>query len=447
MINTFTEKIFLPLNDQIHHLQIRRYFSFLEASQWWSPEEIRNFQEQRFSLLVNHIYSKVPYYKSWFKINNLHPEDFKSISDLSKLPVLSKDDFRKSPDLFRSDDFNTRKVVTMNSSGSTGEPFRYYIDTTAYSIRYAAALRGWYWMGYKLGDFYVKLSQNRRISYIKRLQDFFNRCYYIFIPDLSINELKNVIKQVENTRPEYLRCYPDPLMLIARILKNEGRYLEGVKAINTTGNVLTKEARELIEDRFRCRIYDSYSCEGSALFYQGPESNEYLGSSEYAITEVLNNKGEEVSPGEPGFHVTTDLWNFNMPFIRYNTQDLVVKAVSTPKCGRKLVALESVAGRDNDILVTPSGDMLIVHLFTIYFEYINSVKQFQIEQSSLQDFTIRMVVNESFSDYDMRKIRDDWQTKLGPGVKLDIKILDSIPLLNSGKRRFLIRSSDVKLPL
>ena len=61
------------------------------------------------------------------------------------------------------------------------------------------------------------------------------------------------------------------------------------KAINTTGNILTPDARKKIEKAFGAPVFDSYSCEASAQFFEGPDRKAYLASMEYAITEVIDN--------------------------------------------------------------------------------------------------------------------------------------------------------------
>jgi phenylacetate-CoA ligase len=414
-------------------------------SQYWSKDELIGYQEMRLQELVRHAYENVPFYKEWFNSQKLKPGDIKHLGDLSKLPVLSKTEIRKTPGLFITKNIDYKKSIHQTSSGSTGEPFGYFLSRSAYSMKYAAALRGWTWMGYRLGNPYAKLSQNKRSSHIKKLQDLANRSSYIYIPDLSEKSLLNIIKILEKQKPLFLRCYPDPLLFIAEVLRFNNKTIKGIKAINTTGNILTSEARRIIEERFNCPIFDSYSCEGSALFYEGPNRDNYLGSMEYAITEVLDKNFTELNPGETGMHVTTDLHNFAMPLIRYNTQDLVEKSSFESSCGRKLYGLSKIIGRDNDILITPSGNKLIVHLFTIFFEYFNSIRQFQVEQIQSYEFIFRLVVDVTFNSNIKNQILNYWQNFLGKDVKLSIEIHDNIPLLYSGKRRFLIRNPEIKL--
>jgi phenylacetate-CoA ligase len=444
-INLLQKNIVLPAFDLVSGQSISRSLDFLLESQNWSAEELISFQEESLQKLIRHAYENVPFYKDLFDDHHLVPSDIQTISDLKKLPLISKDDLRKHPvQYYLARNIPAGKLISVNSSGSTGEPFRYFLSVNAYSMKYAAALRGWMWMGYSLGDHYAKLSQNRRSSLIKRTQDFINRCTYLYISDLTEQSLLNIVKILEHTKPLFVRCYPDPLFFIAKALKKNGIKLKGIKAINSTGNILTPEARENIEIYFNCPVYDSYSCEGGALYYESPGHDKYLGSMEYAITEIIDKNGIDVTPGEAGMHVTTDIQNYGMPMIRYNTQDLVERSIDS-NSGLQLNGLKKIIGRDNDILVTPEGNLLIVHLFTIYFEYFPSIKQFQVEQLQSHEFIFRLVADENFNEKTRRQIYDYWQNILGKNVKLTIEVLVHIPVLYSGKRRFLIRNPEIKL--
>ncbi len=71
------------------------YFrDFLKKSQWFKHDELLNYQNEQLQKLINHSYNTVPYYTDIFNKHNLKPKDIKSIKDLSKLPILTKDDIK-----------------------------------------------------------------------------------------------------------------------------------------------------------------------------------------------------------------------------------------------------------------------------------------------------------------------------------------------------------------
>ncbi|MBU1852901.1 MAG: phenylacetate--CoA ligase family protein, partial [Candidatus Omnitrophica bacterium] len=72
----------------------------LEKSQYYSEEELRRLQNEKLRRMVKHSYENVPYYRRLFKRLSLRPSDFKDISDLDKLPFISKKDVKGNSEDF-----------------------------------------------------------------------------------------------------------------------------------------------------------------------------------------------------------------------------------------------------------------------------------------------------------------------------------------------------------
>jgi phenylacetate-CoA ligase len=151
----------------------------------------------------------------------LRPGDIQKLEDLHKIPILNKAVFyKKGIDMFTSTQISKRDRIQSSSSGSTGEPLFYYRTRDAYSMNLAASLRGWYWMGYRLGDKYIKLSQNPRKTPIKRIQDKMTRNLYLATNPLIGTNFEFILKKIERYKPKIIRCYPDPLLFLARYKQN-----------------------------------------------------------------------------------------------------------------------------------------------------------------------------------------------------------------------------------
>jgi len=202
----------------------------------------------------------------------------------------------------------------------------------------------------------------------------------------------------------------------------------------------------LVETKFGCKITDSYSCEGGANVSECETHNCYHSSMEYALTEILSDD-KEVDFGGRGKLITTDLHNLAVPFIRYDTQDYVVKSKQKCDCGRNLLAIEKIDGRDSDILITPKGKYLILHNFTGYFEWAEAVDQFQVQQNEIDKINIIIKVNNMFNNKIQEDIYKYFSNYIGDGVRVTINIVEDIPLAKSGKRRFLIRDKNIKLEI
>jgi len=304
----------------------------------------------------------------------------------------------------------------------------------------AANLRGWYWMGYRLGDKYIQLSQNSRNTFIKKTQDFFNQNLFLPTNPLTDENFSNILKRIEAYKPFYIRSYPDPILYLARYKKDHPEFTYKPLSITTTGNILRREAREEIEEVFDCRVFDSYSCEGNSNVFECPSHTCYHSSEEYGITEILDDDGNPVQSGI-GRLISTDLWNFAHPFIRYETNDLVEVSNENCSCGRSHLKILKILGRDNDIVTNNEGRKFIVHNFTGFFQVdsplINrSVKQFQIVKKKNGTYVFKLVVNEIFSETSSRYIIEYWKNELKSEVI--IELCDVIPIYKNNKHKFII---------
>lgn len=445
IFNFLSENIILPLGDLATGQSVAKHLKFLLQSQSWSANEIREFQEQRLKKIIRHSVETVPYYSELFNNHGIRIEDVKTVDDLKRIPILTKEIIKKEGlSRFISSTFPRNKRLQKSSSGSTGEPLFYYTTKDAYSMNIAANLRGWYDMGFRLGDRYIKLSQNPRKNPLKRLQDSISNNKYLATNPLVESNFEFILAAIEKYKPKIIRCYPDPLLFLARYRSKSKKFKYCPQAITTTGNTLFPEVREEIETAFGCKIFDSYSCEGNSTVFECHTHSCYHSAEEYGITEVLDENGVKITKGI-GRLVSTDLWNLAHPFIRYDTQDYVEIDDSPCACGRSHLKILRILGRDNDVLVAPSGRKFIVHNFTGFFQtdhqsIARSVDQFQVVKYK-DRVLFNLVVNDSYSKTVEEYIINFWQNEFGCPVS--VSLFENIPLLKSGKRKFIINKEEI----
>lgn len=100
-LNLFSEQIILPLSDKFLGFSIYTHLKFLNKSQWWPESDLKEFQNEKLRALIKHAYENVPYYNDLFKEKEITTEDIKTIDDLVKLPILTKETIRKN---FKNED-------------------------------------------------------------------------------------------------------------------------------------------------------------------------------------------------------------------------------------------------------------------------------------------------------------------------------------------------------
>ena len=418
------EHIILPLSDLVKGEHVHKYFQLLREAESWSNKQQKEFQDCRLRQLMTYVATEVPFYRDWCDTHGIDPKT----AMLDRLPIVDKNTMRQEGiERFSATHFPKKERVVTRSGGSTGEPFTFYETKLSYSVNMAAKLRTWYMSGYRMGDRYMKITNGRRSSTAKRLQDIVNNC--VFVPFYSITDatLRTILDQVESTRPLYIRSYPSPLYLLARYRNKQHGYRHCPKHVFTTGSTLPDEYREEIEKAFGCDVIDSYSCEGTPNTYETPAHDGYHVTDYYGIIEVLNEDDQPITDGI-GRVVSTDLWNLAHPFIRYDTQDLV-----EVKNGRII----RIMGRQCETLLEADGKLLTVHNFTHYFsDNFPSVDGWQIIKQRDGNIRFRLVVNNLFSVSDEQSIIKHWSACTGR--KIAIETVDKLPLLSSNKHLSII---------
>ena len=105
--------------------------------------------------------------------------------------------------------------------------------------------------------------------------------------------------------------------------------------------------------------------------------------------------------------------------------------------------MASIEGRETDVVITPAGNRLIVHFFTGILEHFPEIESFQVVQKDPQSFSVRIVQAKPFDNATSNRIRKSLQEKGADGLRIDIDLVDEIPLAY-GKRRFVINEINQK---
>lgn len=422
------EHIILPLSDIVKGEQVHKYLRLLREAERWTPEQMAAFQQERLRELIVYASNEVPFYRDWFRDHHLDPQT----ATLEQLPIVSKAIMRQEGiKRFTAKHFPIKKRIPSRSSGSTGEPFSFYVSKEAYSVNTAAKLRTWYQAGYRLGDRYMKIANGARHGKFKKLQDKINNCLYVPFYSMSDEVLKSILDKIERTHPTIIRSYPIPLYLLAQYRNSHDGYGYCPRHIMTTGSTLPAAYRAEIEKAFGCDIIDSYSCEGTADCYETTTHNGYHITQYYGIIEVLNDENKPVTNGI-GRVVSTDFWNLAHPFIRYDTQDLV--EVKDGKIMR-------IMGRECESYINANGQRYTVHNFVGFFQEDNrptrqSVTAYQVVKHKDGSITFRLVVNEQYNHDIEHYIIDFWQQQLN--VPVSVELVDEIPLMKNNKRLTIV---------
>lgn len=421
-----------------------------QKSAFWTREKIEAYQLQALKRLLRYAQQNVPYYRSMFKKIGFSPNSVQSLSDIAKLPTLTRDIIQEQGSAVRS----TRKffpLIKKITSGSTSKPLIIYKNTTSLCREDAALWRSLSWWGIHPSDRQVRFwgVPGGKLREIKlKLADFImNR---IRIPATVFDEetLLNYYRLVQKFRPTYFYGYPNVIERFARVLLRHHLDPSGLqlKAVVVTAEQLFPETRKLLETVFRTRVVVDYgTSEFGPIAYECPQGSLHL-MSENLIVEIVDEKGKPVPPGEKGEIVVTDLHNYAMPFIRYRTGDLGRMSEEFCPCGKQQLLLKELIGRAVNLLRSTSGKD--VHP-TVPFYLVQDIARKTGRGFSFQLLQIapkKIVVNIEKPSYDIsRQIRmflEGLVPYFGKDMEFEVRLLERIPREKSGK--FMISKNLLK---
>jgi phenylacetate-CoA ligase len=152
--------------------------------------------------------------------------------------------------------------------------------------------------------------------------------------------------------------------------------------------------------------------------------------------EIVDDDGHQMQEGK-GKIIATSLYNFSLPFIRYDTGDIGYITGDKCGCGREYRLLKEVVGRQQEILQTPDGKYIHGEFFTHIFWEIEHVKEFQVIQETLDTIVIKIVPEEGFDEKSLEIIRKMIGER-SRNWNIEFKLVNTIERTNAGKYKFVI---------
>ncbi len=437
----------MPINFKIHDffypLGIYRLRRLFERTQWFSPEKLRRYQEKRLKIIINHAYEHVPYYSNLFNRHRLKPSDISSIDDLTKLPLLTKDTVRNKGSDLIADNAARYHPIVYKTSGTSGTPFKLYLDKNANILEFVYYWRHWSWAGYKLGDRFAQFGSQfflrRNLNGTALWQPHLRRLM-LNSGQIALYRAKEMAQAIRKYQPKFLKGLASSLYFLALCLKESGITDISFKAIFSTGEVLSPQYRALAESVFNCPVLDSYGHMEGAVAISQCLHGSYHVNSDYGILGFDNHQASSDGKTRLARAIGTSLYNLAMPFIRYDVGDdieLFVDHKNCP-CGRTLPIVKAIHGRSEDTIITPDG-RFITAMFTLP-ELVNGVRFVQFVQEKPNILNINIVPGKGWNDIQKEKLGYYTAKLVGENMSVDTHLItdDDIITGSSGKIRSVI---------
>ena len=362
---------------------------------------------------------------------------------LERLPILDKEAVRAAPLDFLADDCDPREMYAEATSGTTGAPLSLYWSAATHQSWYACfERRVRNWAGVQLGERWATLG-GQLIAPINRQRPPFwvwnapAAQLYMSSYHLRPDFLDAYLDEVVHRRIVYLFGYASALDALATHAIERGRRDVQVKVAISNAEPFYRHQRERIEQAFNCQTRDMYApAELTVAAFECERGRMHL-SPDVGITEVVDDEGRALPPGDIGELVVTSLLNTDQILVRYRQGDR--GALAEPgdlcECGRTLPVLACIEGRVDDLIITPDGRK--VGRLDPVFKAALRIREAQIVQDRLDRVTVRIVPAAGYGEQDELAVRRGLEDRLG-AMQIEIQVVDQIERTKNGKFRAVV---------
>jgi len=422
------------------------YRDFLAKTEYLSRADLEAYQDERLREVVTHAYATVPYYRRRFDELKLKPADIRRREDLPKIPLLTRDDIKGHFDDLRSREVSRRSLRTGHTSGTTGTPLTVGYDHETVWITYAVFDRHYRWAGLRMGRDGDRIAVARGNVIVPLDQAgppywrFNRRQNQMLLSSfhLSKTNLPVYFEALAKFQPAVVDGYPSTLYVLAKYLQNRGLTFP-LRAAVTSSETLYDFQREVIEERFACRVFDYYALAERAIFSSECERHEgHHLAMEYGLAEVVDAAGQPVPRGVSGKLVGTTLHNNAMPLIRYVTNDMTALRPELCRCGRGLELMDDVTTKAEDLLTLKDGRLISPSVLTHPFKPLDCIEGSQIVQTAHDVVTVRLIPGAAYTDAHTRHLVAELQSRLGDDVRINVQMVDALETSANGKFKWVI---------
>ena len=326
----------------------------LEPIEKSSVDELRSLQLKRLKATLHHAYAYSPVYRAKFDAVGIHPDDCKSLADLSKFPFTAKSDLRDSYPFGMFAVPQSQVVRIHASSGTTGKPtvvgytandVAMWAECVARSIRAAGARPAdKVHISYGYGLFTGGLGAHYGAEHLG-----------LTVIPFGGGQTERQVQLLKDFAPDIIMVTPSYMLALADEFERQGlNPIESSLRIGIFGaEPWTNDMRLAIEKRMGIDAVDIYGLSeviGPGVASECAETKDGPTIWEdHFYPEIIDPQTGEVLPdGELGELVFTSLTKEALPIIRYRTRDLTRLLPGTARTMRRM---EKITGRSDDMMI------------------------------------------------------------------------------------------------
>ena len=346
-------------------------------------ESIERYQLARLQETLTRVRAGSPFYRRHLAAadgHNLH-----SLADLGRLPFTTAEDVRRQPLAFLCvSQGEIERVVTLRSSGTTGEPKRIFFTREDQELTVDFFRVGMSTLAGPGARVLILLPGERPGSVGDLLAAGLSRLGAQGVPYGPVRDYADALKVMGREKIEVLVGIPVQVLTLAR----QSGGMAAPRSVLLSTDYVPQALKAELARIWGCEVYTHYGM--TEMGYGGgvecqARHGYHLREADLLFEIVHPGTGAALNDGEEGEVVFTTLTRSGMPLIRYRTGDLSRFLTEPCPCGTLLKTMAAVSGRiDNRLELEPGMVLSMADLDEALFA-IHDLIDFSAELSCRHD--------------------------------------------------------------
>lgn len=412
---------------------------------FWSPAALEAKQARLVGAAVAYAYEHVPYYRETLQRLGLRPGDFTCFADLSRLPILEREQLQRDPEYFVSRAQRLELCAKLQSGGSTGEPVTVLRDPLSVFQTNLHAQRRRLLISRIVGRFRFSevvvsppsssggtlAGTIRRQSLIPPAVRSRRRWLSLFAPAsehvAALNELK----------PDVVGSYGSFIEALFVYLEASGQPCHLPKVVTYSADELSESARRLITEQFGVTVLSAYqSIESGQLGFECERRLGYHLNMDFCPVRLVDSEGHEVPAGASGDVIVSDLTNRASVLLNYRQGDVARGLPEPCPCGRSLPMISLLEGRAVEWIESADGTLVHPQSVRMLLRKEHEIRRYQVVQRRPDAFGVALVTMPGCDQEQMRqRVADNFRDQFGASTEVAISFVDDLPRTANGKVR------------
>ena len=377
-----------------------------------SVEQIKAWQDERLAKQVRRVWDNVPYYRKKMEEKGVTPDDIKGVSDLHKLPFITKSDLRDAYPFGLMGVPQSECVRIHSTSGTTGKRVVAFYTQHDVDLWEDCCARALVAAGATKDDVCHVAYGYGLFTGGAGLHGGSHKVGCLTLP-MSSGNTDRQLQFMTDLGSTILCCTPSYAAYLAESIHERGlRDQIKLKAGIFGAEAWSEEMRRDIEKNLGIRAYDIYGLteiSGPGVAFECEEQTGMHINEDHFIAEIIDPETLEVLPeGSKGELVFSCITKEGFPLLRYRTRDICVLSRKPCSCGRTHIKMSKPMGRSDDMLIIRGVNVFPSQIETVLIEQGYPANyQLVVDRVNNSD-TLEIMVEmnqENFSD-SLRQITD-----------------------------------------